>query len=595
MIFGGFPFGAAPFGAGPEWPMSVGNSAAIAEFVIHARALDPRIVMLEEMTRGAVHAVKINAWHKATSTEVTLYFSDREFVTQADDEVGNVRFVGRLATALAFSRSMIRQQGYGGLVRGEGSIVIHNEDGRYDALRDEYAFDGRDVEVRVGRVGDYFLDMMTVWTGKVFDTVGADQIEFKINDRVSELDVPLVTQTFGGTGGLDGTDDLFMKRCPFAIGDVVNVSPVLVWPQKNIYMVNSPAWGSLDYLPYGYVNVSVNGADLLHAGAFTSVSDPGFVNFTSDDPPYVPPAGYKTVGIDLHSGRIFVRLGSVPDNQVVTASIVLERDIGNIAPGNLTTKAVAIGDVVFLSGQSWPGDFEVRAFRRHVAQQPYATGLWYDQNSSATVAEAADRLCGEATFFGATGEGQYTVGVMSDDMGSPVIHLNDTNILDIDIERLPNGLSPPVWRWKMGWMRNWTDMRGRIAGSVDDIRRGFLSEEIRVAGYQWPPLKTAHPLAQERESLDDMFVGDYGSGGAGYLDAVDEARRLYDLYNSGRQVYRIVTTKLGLLARFGSTVHVTHRRYGLSGGKPMIVVADSYDSAATRGTYRGLVTLICFG
>jgi hypothetical protein len=585
MIVGGYPIGGAPIGAGPGFMTAVPSMTMAGAATMAVRLYDRRVAILEDMRTTAVHAVTLKAWDIAAEVEVTLRFTDHEFVTQADDTPANTAFLGDLKQPIEFSRSMLRSTGFGGLVRGSGTIVLQNADGAYDTFEDAYAIDGRAVEVRVGRAGDYFEDMLPIFAGTVFDhEVASDGFRIMVRDKAATLDVPVVNSpfrngpvAFAGTGGLEGGEDLFFKRKPVVFGEATNFAPPLVWPQKNIYMANCRPFTLIPALPYIYVN----GVRITISAVYTSVTDPGFATFTGSGAPASGQA-WLAADLGLSDGAIYIRLGAVPNNQVVTMSLKVLRGIGSLSGFPATSKAAAISDMAwFATPMSWPDDFDVAAFTQHNTAQPYGIGLWFDQNDTTTLADAIDMACGETTFAGFDGEGKFTIGVVSTSNVSPVVSLDETNILEIARERLPDGLSPVPWRWQLGWLKSHTDMQGRMAGSLSELERAFFSERVRIAGYQNGPLKTVHPTAQDRVSLDDMLVS--------YLDAIVEAQRLYSLFASGRRLYRIVTTRIGLMARFGTRIRVTCDRYGLADGKSMTVISDRYDAQTGR------VELLGFG
>lgn len=595
MMIGWFPIGTAPFGVGPEFPMAVANSHTSAEVILQARAFNPVVAMLEDMTRPAVHALSLKAWDKEAEAEVTLYFADREFQTALDDDPADVRFQRGLES-VSWSRSMIRPQGFGGLVRGQGEFVLENEDGRFDDIREKYAFDGRNFEVRFGREGMAYKDMLVIWTGKVFDLVGAREIRFKISDKTADLDVPLQPfEYFPDPSSstslriLEGGQDIYLKRKPMMIGLVRNFAPTLVNAQRRIYQLNASfvrnAW---------QFQVFLNGAQ--------QKLDPGMTHDPDLFISTAPSAGnYSILWVEA-TGQIYIRVGTVPSNQIVTCAARIRRGWGPFIGPVDTTKASAIVDAAVQSEMalSWPEDFDTGAFTRHNEQQPWPIGLYYDENSDVTVGEAIDRLCGEASFAGYTSDGKLTVGVVTDDLPAPVIHLDDTNILEIDVERLPNGLSPSVYVWKTGFWRNYADMTGRIAGVLDpdpatsNMWKEFFAADIRIGGAYDSAIRDLHPDAQERTTLDDMFADATNP----HVAANEEGLRLLDLYDPDRPdaktVYSVTTTKLGIIAPFGTAVNIKHRRFGLEGGKVGIVVDDSYNSAATHGSYRGTTTLKVF-
>ena len=100
--------------------------------------------------------------------------------------------------------------------------------------------------------GDTFGSHFKVFSGY---TVGVSAttttIDIVIRDKLTALDKDFPPNTYGGTGGTDGSANLKGTRKPITLGKVYNVPPVLVDETNNIYQVNDGAVTSIDAVYQG--------------------------------------------------------------------------------------------------------------------------------------------------------------------------------------------------------------------------------------------------------------------------------------------------------------------------------------------------------
>lgn len=564
MIYGS-PFGLAHFGAGPEWDAGIVGTHMAGNGDIEALPLDPRLAMLADQSRTAVHVVIVSAWHLADEEAVTLTWSDAEFISAGDDTPASASFQDRVKGGY-IGRDLMRPAGFGGLVDGRGEVMLENRDGALDDLTDIYALSGRPVEIRTGLLGDRVDDMMPIFVGTVFDCyIEEDEVRLLIRDRAAEFEVPLVGLTYTGAGGKEGTSDLLLKRKPWVVGICYHLAPVLVDPQRNIYQVFVDA----SFTSFT-VSAFVNGAQLNFLGLFSD-----YASFAA----YAPPAGYASGCHDDWKG-MFVRLGSVPDNQVVTVSA--QKKEGSPLGSVLATKSVALAQIAIVSGGlTWADDFDQASFSAYHAAHPYLIGFYADENDESTAGEAMDRICGERSFAVFNRAGKLRAGLVAAAGAIAAVALDATNIFTVSAPRLPDGLSPPVQRFRVGWAKRWiADMSGRVAAGVDAILRAFLAQPVRTAGYEDSTLKTAYRLAQDRHTVDELYDS--------YIDAASEAEALFALYSTGRGLREVEAARPALIVEPGQTFTVTDARFGLAAGKALVSVGDRYDLATRRVTLKGL-------
>lgn len=101
----------------------------------------------------------------------------------------------------------------------------------------KYSFEGQTATVWVGEFGDAFTAYRKIWTGALgpldrnSDTMGT----LPLLGPEAALNKPVLSDTYGGTGGADGTSSLMGTYKPYAIGACTNIAPVLIDPAKWVY------------------------------------------------------------------------------------------------------------------------------------------------------------------------------------------------------------------------------------------------------------------------------------------------------------------------------------------------------------------------
>ncbi|MDX3973306.1 hypothetical protein [Shinella sp.] len=552
-MFGIRPFGPLPFGAAPV--------AADAPTIVIAEA---QVVI---------------------TGEYSVYVSTREFITGSTDEPARQPFDGTLEQPLRFQRS-INGDGFSGFIQGQGSMVIDNVDGAYDFLPQFYALDGRDQEVRFGVEGEPYRNWITIFAGTASDFhVDEDSFSVDLQDYGYKFDVPLQSNTYAGTGGVEGGTDLVGKRKPLAYGYVSNGTPVLVSASVQLYQVHD---GSLHAIAAVYANgVALTfGADHPDAASLLSatVGDGYFdtclaaglfrIDFLLDgdvitadiEGDAADGAFVSTVsGIVRRIASRFLQTSSEPVYELLAwdndgagdVPIVWDDEDGN-------AQFLTWQDPAFRSSALYEP-----AFARHATQYPFEVGHYFAQDDTSSVADALSRIAGYGNFIGFRRDGKLTIGRIGAADGPPVLRIDRIDIMDVRREKLPPGLSPPPWRWKIGYGRNWRVQDSEVAGSVTADRRAFLAEELRYAMAESAAVKNDHPFAQERE------VGGYFRDKD---DAQTEGNRLLALFSRSASLYRLTIDERGFGVDVGDTVHVTFPRFDLGNGRSLIVVEINEDA-----------------
>lgn len=471
------------------------------------------------------HLAEITVWDVSASAETTLYYSAKGFTSKPSDTLANTHFPSRLVQSLRFSQSMFGAGQLGGRSSPAfGDIVLENNDGGLDYLT-EYEVDGRSVQIKIGSPGLSYDDFGTILTAKGEGWVfGEDQVVLNIQDPTVNLDVQIQQTLYTSTAGdLEGTPK------PLCFGVVKNISPKLINPATLQYQVNDGAIESIDKVYDGGVStaVSVN----TSAGTFKLGSSPVY-----------------EITCDV-TGAVFT-------------STAAPKTTGRILRHVLST----------YGGLSDPDDLVPADFSDLETDAPGTVGIYIPEPE--TVISVIDRLLiGVGGFYAYDTQGRFAVGVLkAPNVGSYVEQFDQTTILSLRRKPIPDEIAPVVWRYRVGYERNWTIQNSGLAGAVTDQRRAFLLEDYRVRTAEDAAIKNRNLLATEPPLVEALF--------ASASVAQTEADRRLTLFGEKRALYEISVKAAGYDLRLDDLVRVTYPRYDLTAGKTVRVVGINTDAQA---------------
>lgn len=552
-MYGADPYGSVPYGATGYTP-----------FDIEA--------MLSESREKLVYTVELTVWNIDGDVEEKLYLATAEWATSPTDVPASVPFDGRLEP-YNFTRSIIGDR-FGGMVEGSGDLSFSNPDGAYDAYVDDYAVDGREVIVRVGRKSDAWADHQIIFKGEADDwAANIDTVTVRLRDRAFTLDVPAQPNTYAGSGGAEGGADLENTRKPLTFGANRGVPLVLVNASLLIYQFHDNAGVPLvtagvvydrgvQLTPMSPAPAHDTYADLVAASPASGeylISLDGYVRFGAlpNGTVYIDGQGYFVASTQPYMTEII--------DALVEIAGLTEADINRGSLDNVYAKDLA-------------------ATRRVAIHLPST-----DAKSVADV--IGELVLGNRCWAGFNRRDLFTVGLVNGPtitVTEAVAYFNDDDgdIISLDQVSLPSGVWPPPWRWRVTYDQNYTVFND-FAGSVTDAIKAFYSQPYRLAEDSDPGDLTDHKRAQDPPPVEAHFTSPLT---AGFM-----AGDLVSLYGNNRHLYRIVVDRRGLLCDVGKVIHVTHPRFGLSAGKAMLVVeiADKIDLRAGSGVEQ--VEITAFG
>lgn len=178
----------------------------------------------------------------SSGTLQTFYFGTSGFSTTPGDTPANTLVSARLANPGTLQRELFSGARVYGAVRPSfGELVLHNADGGLDAWTGYGTGSGR-VVVRWGpEDAAYPGGYTTVYVARIF-SLYADFTELRLvlRDRSYLLDRPVVTSTFSGTGGAEGTS-VAGRRKQLVIGNPGYIPPITVDPANGMHFVQANA------------------------------------------------------------------------------------------------------------------------------------------------------------------------------------------------------------------------------------------------------------------------------------------------------------------------------------------------------------------
>lgn len=479
-------------------------------------------------------------WAYPTSTKANVYFEGRCNTLDMDRTIPLVpEATSRAALSL-------------------GDISINNSDGLFDTLTSTYAVDGRDISVKLlDDPSDIYDDALEVFAGVGVNWVAdLDQATIKVRERSFFLDVPLLG-LFGGTGGADGTSANAGHVIPQVYGFCRNITAELIDPTKLIYRFH-------DRQASDVVAVYDRGAPVTKANSYAS-----FAALSAAS------TGAGTYDYALTTSGSFFRLGSSPSGSITA-------DVRGDASSGYASTVGSIIKLLMLRGAVL-GDIDTSSLTALDAALTGEMGIYFSSQTS--IAEAIDQVCtGTFTFWGDIGTGLLGAYRLADPSVDTPTYVVDEFAIDGEVQplELPDTIGPTVWRRRIGYRINWTQMYGTDivpAPTITEARRKQLQDQFLTFSTGDASRLVKNMLAVDAPTMLSLFDNQ--------SDASALAANLLDLYRPGRGLWSVPLNVSGYRVQLNSTILLKWPRYGLADGKLVKVVGVSYKGDT--------VTLTVFG
>jgi hypothetical protein len=236
-MLGFHPISAEPLAALTHWRISIDTEEL--DFDVTAVMLDWLLQMQEDEKKRYVIAIY--------TEDTTVYAATVPFITRTTDIPQDQLFEGTLEASLRVDRELgSGGGGFGGFTENISEVSLINADGLYDSLVDT-SLNGQTIYCAIGNMDVLGL---TVDPFAQFERVAVLTAERSNIDRahmvvqcrdpvLHAINQPVQTFLYGGTGGIDGDEQLIGKRRPSLHGHVFNVTPTLVSAADLLYQVHS--------------------------------------------------------------------------------------------------------------------------------------------------------------------------------------------------------------------------------------------------------------------------------------------------------------------------------------------------------------------
>ena len=357
---------------------------------------------------------------------------------------------------------------------------------------------------------------------------GLDVVRIKLRDRLTLLDKPVLTQTFAGTGGVEGSSDMAGRLKPRLFGDTWFIPLVLLDRSLNLYYVHASA----PTLPASQPTVFDGGVALSRGSNYSS---------TSDMISNAPAAGdYRC----YTAGPTYVRLGSTPAYTV----------FANSNGGSFSFQAAAIE-----AGISDAGSGSGSVVNRYVDD---ASVRWIDVlNEQATPQRIA---------FGFNRLDQWQSMQFAAPTGSPAYTFDRHNCLSIT-RQAPESSPLPVYRVHAASDRVWIN-KPTLAASANLSAYPWMARDYKTDLSASNGMQIKHRLAEAVELTSNAGM---------YQAAVDDFLALFGTRRDQVTVEARFDAAL-LTLDLNSVVSVTWPRFGYDAGKLFRVIAQRFDFSTNR-------------
>lgn len=489
----------------------------------------------------------------AIDWQTIIYAASHELISGPNDSPPDRAYYGTMEKAFRIQRSVIGADRIGEAVTiGLGENRLSNHDANYDELAADTTAIGQKLLIRMGDRRKYFAgNWINVLRGySAGFTIDRESMVFNVRDAGWRLDVPLSQNIYGGTGGEDGTVDVKGKRKQLCFGHLLNVTAPLIDPTNLSFQVHDGRLNAIE-------KVYVRGVELTLDADYENVAAMNGTSLSAGE--------YATC---IAQGWFRVAVAGGTELGQVTCDLEGE-NTGEAFPetaADIVRRMLAIA-----TDYADPDELVTSAFDDLNTVQPAPIGYLCPLGSDETVAGAVGKImAGVGGWGGALRDERYGVWRLDTPSGVPTALYDATNLADAPaLAQIPEDLSPPPWRVRVPFGRNWT-VQTDLAGSVSDARRAFCAEENRYATAESNTIKRDHPPGHE--VVFDAYFRDES-------DAQDEADRRLALWGARPELYVIKLAQLLPVHELGETIKVTFPRLRLDDGKLLRVVRTVDDDA----------------
>jgi hypothetical protein len=161
--------------------------------------------------------------------------------------------------------------------------------------------------------------------------------------------------------------------------------------------------------------------------------------------------------------------------------------------------------------------------------------------------------------------------------------LDTTNIASLSPQTLPDTLSPPPYRIRIGWQHNFTVQSSGINTTTSTAaQRSFVGLADRFATWLSPAIQAAYPRPNDPDAIISALLVQ--------TDAQAVANDLGALWGVAPVLYSIeVPFDVAIGIDLGDAVKVRYPQGDLRSGRYGQIVGEQFDSAGATATFSVLI------
>ncbi|WP_215745179.1 hypothetical protein [Gluconobacter sp. P1C6_b] len=495
----------------------------------------------------------------------TLRFSDAGFV-----DADGIPYPPYVADAFALDRGLTLTADALGGSRSVGSITLANPEGVLDSTVLTRVNDHLPVRIRTGRkvwdasrgldVDPAMSSLKPVFAGLGKGwAINRTSVGVDLLDATYWLASTMPVSLYGGTGKLDGDSNVSGRAMPRLRGTACNITPVLIDSTNDVYQVSD-----------GPADITT-----LYEGGYTGIAFSGVVD---DLYAASPQAGTYTV--QTGPAGTWFRLGTKPVYTITVDAV------GRFRSGAAPAAVVDILRQLLLEDLVFPAAY-IDATWGETSVWNWPGGWYWDGSASVTGAAAVSTLLsglGLSLVPTRTGTLRPIVLSVPSRNAAPVAALTSDMITNLSAGTLDSSLSPPTWRWRIGWQHNFTvqDPGSTLHPLIPADRQSLVALADRAAVWWSTDVRSRWRVPNDPALITTAL--------SRQEDAIASASRHGALWGTQRRLWVVVVPQDAAWALdLGDAVWLQAPAPGLTGGAPGVVISEQIRSADQTVTFQILV------
>lgn len=504
----------------------------------------------------------------ATDSVATLRYSDMGYV----DPASHQPYPPSITSAFAIDRRLELPPGTAMGSETYGDLTLSNPYGALDStVRDQIAdhmplriyWGGKRLDLARGRYIDPSRDSLQ----QVFGGLGAgwqvdrQSVTVPLQDLTYWLSSAAARSTYGGSGGLDGDDNVAGRFVPRVRGQVTNITPVLIDAVNLVYQISDgPAAVSALY-EGGYTGGIVSAG--IVGDVYASPPAPGY---------YVVQSGATGTWLRLTTKPVYAITTDVTGAFPSGASRINLLDLLR----QILLEDLAV-DAAWLD-PAWGPASDIGA---------WPAGWYWDGSDSVTGLDMIQTLLiGTGIHLVPTRRGTLLpmTLVMPQTGTTPELVIDGGIATDLQPVALDSALDPPAWRWRIGWQHNFSVQApgSGIHPQAPADRQSLIAVADRTATWFAADVRSRYRVPNDAALIPTALLRQQ--------DAQAVAASLGAVWGAGRRIWAVsVQRDIAYRVDIGSVVSLAYPAPGLTGGVLGIVIGEQIRSDQATSTIQVLV------